>query len=222
MCRELEVRSCAKQATRRSRSPSCMPPGSRPPPPSFRSLSRTDTSCSASVSTAGWSACACSSQNLRPHPRRPAGAGHTDRQPRYSSRSPRIAPARVSVSAASIVVALSGAVRLAGLRSRACRCSRGHRPSGCDTEARGRRATLPQRHRRGVGGSLTRTPLRHAYRLQRPCSSSDRSWLLWERVAPVGLHHFARVRKLAQRRADRARLDAGFVCDLRGGLGAAV
>ena len=143
-------------------------------------------------------------------------------QPQYISRSPRIAPARVSVSAASIVVALSGAVRLAGLRSRAYRCSRGHRPSGCDTEARGRRATLPQRHRRGVGGSLTRTPLRHAYRLQRPCSSSDRSWLLWERVASVGLHHFARVRKLAQRRADSARLDAGFVCDLRGRLGAAV
>jgi hypothetical protein len=128
----------------------------------------------------------------------------------------------VSVSAASIVVAFSGAVRLGGLRSRAYRCSRGRRPSGCDIEVRGRRAPLPQRHRRGVGGSLTRTPLRRAYRLQRPCSSSDRSCLLWERVAPVGLHHFARLRKLAQRRADRARLDAGFVCDLRGGLGAAV
>jgi hypothetical protein len=76
----------------------------------------------------------------------------------------------VSVSAASIVVAFSGAVRLGGLRSRACRCSRGHRPNGCDTEARDRRATLPQRHRRGVGGSLTRTPLRRAYRLERPCS----------------------------------------------------
>ena len=33
----------------------------------------------------------------------------------------------------------------------------------------GRRATLPRRHRSGVGGSLTRTPLRRAYRLQRPC-----------------------------------------------------
>ena len=106
----------------------------------------------------------------RSHPRRPAGAAHTDSQPQYSSRSPRTAPTWVSVSAASIVVALSGALRLGGLRSRACRCSRGRRPSGCDTEARGRRATLPQRHQRGVGGLLTRTPLRRAYRLQRPCS----------------------------------------------------
>ncbi len=76
----------------------------------------------------------------------------------------------VSVSAASTVAAFSGAVRLAGLRSRVCRCSHGHRPSGCDTEARDRRATLPQRHRREIGGSLTPTPLRRAYRLQRPCS----------------------------------------------------
>jgi hypothetical protein len=76
----------------------------------------------------------------------------------------------VSVSAASIVVAFSGVVRLGGLHSRACRCSHAHRPSGCDSEARGRRATLPQRHRRGVDGSLTQTPLRRAYRLQRPCS----------------------------------------------------
>ena len=80
------------------------------------------------------------------------------------------ARAWVSVSAASTVVVFSGAVRLGELRSRACRCSRGHRPSGCDTGARGRRVTLPQRHRRGVGGSLTQTPRRRAYRLQRPCS----------------------------------------------------
>jgi hypothetical protein len=83
---------------------------------------------------------------------------------------PWLAQAWVSVSAASIVVAFSGAVRLGGLRSRGCRYSRGHRPSGCGSEARGRRAPLPQRRRRGVGGSLTRTPLRRAYRLQRPCS----------------------------------------------------
>ena len=76
----------------------------------------------------------------------------------------------VSVSAASTVVVFSGAVRLGELRSRAYRCSRGHRPSGCDTGATGRRVTLPQRHRRGVGGSLTQTPRRRAYRLQRPCS----------------------------------------------------
>ena len=104
------------------------------------------------------------------HPRRPAGAGHTDSYLQYISRSPRISQAWVSVSAASIVVGVSGAVRRGGLRSRACRCSRGRRPSGCGTEARGRRATLPQRHRSGVGGSLTQTPLRRAYRLQRPCS----------------------------------------------------
>ena len=131
----------------------------------------TDTSYNASMSTAGWSACACCSQNPWSHPRRLAGAGHTDSQPQYSSRSPRIAQARVSVCAASTVVALSGAVRLGGLRSRACRCSHGHRPSGCDTEARDRRATLPQPHRSGVGGSLTQTPLRRAYRLQTPCSA---------------------------------------------------
>jgi hypothetical protein len=100
----------------------------------------------------------------------PAGAGHTDSYLQYISGSPRIAQDWVSVSAASIVVAFSRAVRLGELRSRACKCSRGHRPSGCDTEARGRRATLPQRHRSGVGGSLIRTPLRRAYRLQRPCS----------------------------------------------------
>ena len=121
-------------------------------------------------SMAAWSACACSSQDPQSRPRRPAGAAHTDSYLQYISRSPGITQAWVSVCAASIVVGVLGAVRLAGLRWRACRCSRGHRPSGCGTEARDRRATLPQRHRRGVGGSLTQTPLRRAYRLQRPCS----------------------------------------------------
>ena len=93
------------------------------------------------------------------------GSGAEVRFPR-----PLVAGLWVSVSAASIVVVFSGAVRLGELRSRACRCSHGHRPSGCDTGATGRRVTLPQRHRRGVGGSLTRTPLRRAYRFQRPCS----------------------------------------------------
>jgi hypothetical protein len=120
--------------------------------------------------TAGWSAGACSRQNPRVTSSRPAGVGHTDSQPRYISQSPRIAQAWVNVSAALTVVAFPGAVRLGGLRSRAYRCSHGHRPSGCDTEARGRRVTLPQRHRRGVGGSLTQIPRRRAYRLQRPCS----------------------------------------------------
>ena len=95
---------------------------------------------------------------------------HSKHRPLRRRRSVVAARAWVSVSAGSIVVVFSGAVRLGELRSRACRCSRGHRPSGCDTEATGRRVTLPQRHRRGVGGSLTQTPLRRAYRLQRPCS----------------------------------------------------
>jgi hypothetical protein len=95
---------------------------------------------------------------------------HSKRRSRRRRRSVVAARAWVSVSAASPVVVFSGVVRLGELRSRACRCSRGHRPSGCDTGATGRRVTLPQRHRRGVGGSLTQTPRRRAYRLQRPCS----------------------------------------------------
>jgi hypothetical protein len=67
-------------------------------------------------------------------------------------------------------VAASGAVRRGGRRSRARRCSRGRRPSGSDSEATGPRAAPLQRHRSGVGGRLTRTRLRHACRLQRPCS----------------------------------------------------
>ena len=39
--------------------------------------------------TAGWSACACSSQNPRTQPLAPAGAGRTDSRPQYISRSPR-------------------------------------------------------------------------------------------------------------------------------------
>ena len=178
MRRELEDRSCAKQATRRS----------------FADLDAARITFPAAVVSElelnGYVMQRVYEHGrlvgvrlLEPeppgsHPGRPAGAGHTNIRPQYITRSPRNVQALFSVSAASIVVALSGALRLGGLRSRACRCSRGRRPSGCDTEARGRRATLPQRHQRGVGGSLTRTPLRRAYRLQRPCSSSDRSWLL--------------------------------------------
>jgi hypothetical protein len=75
-----------------------------------------------------------------------------------------------SVFVVPLAVASWGVVRLGERRSRACRCSRGRRPSGSDSEARDRRATLPQRHPSGVGGPLTQTQLRRACRLQRPCS----------------------------------------------------
>jgi hypothetical protein len=95
----------------------------------------------------------------RPHQERTA-------QPAITADYPSLG---LSVWTAPIVVGVSGGVRLAALHSRACRCSRGHRPSGSDTEATGRRATLAQRHRTGVGGSLTGPPLRRVYRLRRPC-----------------------------------------------------
>ena len=76
----------------------------------------------------------------------------------------------VSVSALPLAVAAWGVVRRGGRRLRACRCSRGRRPIGSDTEATDPLEPLPQRHRSGVGGRLTRTRLRHACRLQRPCS----------------------------------------------------
>ena len=75
-----------------------------------------------------------------------------------------------SVSVVPLAVASWGVVRLGERRSRACRWSRGRRPSRSDSEARDRRATLPQRHPSGVGGPLTQTQLRRACRLQRPCS----------------------------------------------------
>src|SRR6516165_3224374 len=79
-------------------------------------------------------------------------------------------------------------------------------------------STTPARGRRLVDSDSATTRL--------PTSKAMlffRSFVLtWERVAPVGLHHFAGLRKLAQRRADSAGLDPGFVCDLRGGLRAAV
>jgi hypothetical protein len=61
-----------------------------------------------------------------------------------------------------------GGVGLEGRRSRACRCSRGRRPSGSDSEATGRRVELPRRHPGAVGGLLTRTRLPRACRLQMP------------------------------------------------------
>ena len=59
---------------------------------------------------------------------------------------------------------------LEGRRSPGCRCSRGHRPSGSDSEARDRLGVPPQRHPSGVGDPLTQTPLRRACRPQRPSS----------------------------------------------------
>jgi hypothetical protein len=76
----------------------------------------------------------------------------------------------VCVSLVTLAAASWGVVRLGGRRLRACRCSRGRRPSGSDSEARDRRAELPQRHPSGVAGRLTPTRLRRACRLQRPCS----------------------------------------------------
>lgn len=66
--------------------------------------------------------------------------------------------------------AACGVVRLGGRRWRACKCSRGHRPSGCGNEARDRRAALRQQHPNGVGAPLTRTRLPRACRLQWPWS----------------------------------------------------
>ena len=58
--------------------------------------------------------------------------------------------------------------RLEARRSRACRWSRGRRPSGCDSEAKDRRAELPRLHPGAVGDPLTRTQPRRVRRLQRP------------------------------------------------------
>lgn len=77
----------------------------------------------------------------------------------------------VSVSVVALLVAVWGVVRLEARRSRACRSSRGRRPSGCGSEVMGRRAGLPQSHLGAVAGPLTRTRLRRGCRLQRPSSS---------------------------------------------------
>lgn len=74
------------------------------------------------------------------------------------------------VSVVILAVGALGVVRLGGRRLPACRCSRGRRPTGSDSEATGPLAALLQRHRRGVGGRSTRTQPRHACLLQRPCS----------------------------------------------------
>ena len=79
------------------------------------------------------------------------------------SKSPQLRLASVFVG--PLAVASWGVVRLGERRSRACRWSRARRPSGSDSEARDRRATLPQRHPSGVGDRLTQTQLRRACRL---------------------------------------------------------
>jgi hypothetical protein len=48
-----------------------------------------------------------------------------------------------------------GVARLAELRLRACRCSRGRRPSRSDSEPRDRHGALPQPHPSGVDGRTT-------------------------------------------------------------------
>lgn len=58
---------------------------------------------------------------------------------------------RASVSAAALLVAAWGVVRLAARRSRACRQSRDRRRSGSDSEATGRPAGLPRRQHPGRG-----------------------------------------------------------------------
>ena len=82
--------------------------------------------------------------------------------------SPRVRS--VNVSVVPLAVAAWGVVRPGGRRLRACRRSRGRRPSGSDSEATGPLVVPLRRHLSGVGGRLTQTRLRHAFRLQRPCS----------------------------------------------------
>jgi hypothetical protein len=108
--------------------------------------------------------------------------GFVVRSPRSGGPLPHMAPESLSgamdhsisgqfiASVMALDSASSGVVRLGGRRLRACSCSRGHRPSGSDSEATDRRVGLPRRHGSGVGGRLTRTRLRPACRLQRPCS----------------------------------------------------
>jgi hypothetical protein len=99
--------------------------------------------------------------------------GVADRVCRLISCRARWRPSHLrwfSVSVVSRAAACCGVVRLGGRRWRACRCSRGRRPSGSDSEARDRHAALPQPHPIAVDGRLTRTRLRRACRLQRPCS----------------------------------------------------
>lgn len=75
-----------------------------------------------------------------------------------------------TVSVVLRAVPCAGVVRLEERHLRACRCSHGHRPGGCGSEAKVLRATLPAQHRSGVADQLTRTRPQRACRLQKPCS----------------------------------------------------
>jgi hypothetical protein len=75
----------------------------------------------------------------------------------------------VSVSAVPLAVSSWGVARPGERRQRACKCSRGRRPSRSDSEATDRPSVPPQRRPSEVDGPLTRTRLRRACRLQRPC-----------------------------------------------------
>jgi hypothetical protein len=81
--------------------------------------------------------------------------------------------AHVSVSVVPPAVSSSGVVRPGERRSPACRCSRGHRPTGSDSEATDHLATPPQRHPSEVDDRSTQTPLPHDRRLQKPYSPPD-------------------------------------------------
>ena len=86
----------------------------------------------------------------------------------------------VSVSAVSLASASWGVVRLGGRRLRACRCSRGRRPSGSDSEATGSprstSSTTPERGRRSIDSDsvTTRLPTLKAMLTSRlVCASED-------------------------------------------------
>src|SRR5664280_2965729 len=76
----------------------------------------------------------------------------------------------MSAGVVPLASAARGLAQLEGRRSQACRCSRGRRRSGSDSEARDRLGVPPQRHPSGVGDPLTRTPPRRACRPQTPLS----------------------------------------------------
>ena len=79
----------------------------------------------------------------------------------------------VCPSGLNLGVASWGVARLEERRWRACRCSRGRRPSGSDSEPRDRHATLLQPRPILVDGRSTQTRRRRACRLQRPWSLPD-------------------------------------------------
>ena len=120
-----------------------------------------------------------------------------------------------SVSVAPLVVPPWGVVQHGERHWRACRCSRGRRPSGSDSEATAPLAALPQRHPSEAGGRLTRTRLRRACRLQRPCSLPT---CLCFRGKSASAHRSQRpvpdatARALPERACSRSGLDRSAAC----------